>query len=176
MTTRWNIDPVHTSAVFEVQHMQVSTYRSNFTRVSGTVMLDDEKPEASSIEARIDVKSIGIASGKLLEVMLGEQFFQADKHPELVFKSSTVEKTDATHWRAEGTLEMRGIARPFTLAIEELGRANHPFNKKPLRAFRASGELDRLDWGITWQAQLDTGAKYLGEKVTVSLQVELLTA
>ena len=172
----WKVDPIHTSAEFEVQHMHISTYRSRFTAVSGTVVLDDENPSASAIETQIDVRSLAIPGGRFQEVLMGPDFFQAEEHPHMVFKSTKVERTDATHWRAEGALTIRGIAKPFALDIEAAGEANQPFNRVPMRAFRATGTLNRGDYGITWQASLDTGAAYLGEKITVTLLVELLAA
>jgi polyisoprenoid-binding protein YceI len=170
------VDPIHTSAEFEVQHMHISTYRSRFTGVAGEVVLDDENPAASSIQAQIDVRSLAVPGGRFQEIMLGADFFQAEQHPQLVFKSTQVQRTSSSHWRAEGTLSIRGIEKPFTLEIEGIGEANQPFNKVPMRAFRATGVLDRTAYGITWQAALDTGAAYLGEKVTVTLNVELLAA
>lgn len=154
--------------------MHISTYRSSFTGVSGDVVLDDENPAASSIQAQIDVRSLAVPAGRFQEVMLGADFFQAEQHPQLVFKSTRVERRDSAHWRAEGTLSIRGIEKPFALDIQAIGEANQPFNKVPMRAFRATGILDRTDYGITWQAALDTGAAYLGEKVIVTLNVELL--
>ena len=81
MTARtWKVDPIHTSAEFHVRHMDISTYRGRFTTVGGTVVLDDENPGASSIEARIDARSFAAPAGRFTEVMLGKDFFQADAH------------------------------------------------------------------------------------------------
>lgn len=170
----WNVDRTHTSAEFEVQHMHVSTYRAQFTRVDGKVTFEGEDP--TSIEATVDATSIAVDDKTLYGVLQGEEFFASEQHPNLIFKSSRIEKIDPTHWRAEGTLAIRGVERPFTLDIEAIGAANQPFYKRPMRAFRATGSLDRSEYGIKWQAFLDNGAAYLGEKVRVSLNVELLKA
>lgn len=157
--------------------MHVSTYRSGFTKLSGKVTLDEENPSASSIEATIEAKSLATdPKTRFYEVMQGEEFFDSEKHPQLVFKSAAVSRSDATHWRADGTLSIRGVERPFGLDVEFIGEANQPFNKKRMRAFRATGSLDRRDYGMKWQATLDTGAAYLGEKIHITLIIELLKA
>lgn len=174
--SQWNVDNLHSSATFEVQHMHISTYRGRFVGLGGKVVLDDENPGASSIEAFVDTKSFAAPQGKFYEILMGEDFFQADRHDKLLFRSNELTRADGKHWRAHGQLTMRGIEKPVTFELEDLGEANQPFNRVKMRAFKATARINRADWGITWNAQLDTGAAYLGETVTISLHVELLAA
>ena len=172
--TRWKIDGIHSAVEFELQHMHISTYRGRFNSVSGTVVLDDAQPENGSIEAEVDVSSFSAPVGRFFDIMMGEDFFQSEAHPRMVFRSTAISRGEGENLRAEGLLSIRGIEKPVTLEIEPVGEAPQPFNRVNMRAFRATGELDRTAWGITWQAQLETGAAYLGEKVRLKLNVELL--
>ncbi|MBL9039716.1 MAG: YceI family protein, partial [Archangium sp.] len=104
-----------------------------------------------------------------------DQFFNAEKHPQLRFKSTKVAKSGA-EWTFTGTLTIAGITQPFELKAKELGERNHPFIGKPIRAFTATGALDRAAYGMKWNAPLDTGAAYLGERVTIELNIELVRA
>lgn len=174
--TKWNVDTLHSSATFEVQHMHISTYKGRFVGLGGSVVLDDENPGASSIDAFVEAKTFAAPQGKFYDVLMGEDFFQSDVHARLLFRSSELTRQDATHWAAHGALTIRGVEKPVTFELEDLGVANQPFNRVPMRAFKATAQIKRGDWGIVWNAQLDTGAAYLGETVTISLHIELLAA
>lgn len=174
MSKPWVIDPAHTSVDFEISHMHVSTFHGRFGVVAGTLRLDEEVPANSVLEAEVEAKSLEVRDPALYGRLMGEGFFAAEAHPKLVYRSTRVERRDDTHWRVEGTLTLRGVTHPVPLDVEALGGGNHPFARVPMRAYRAVGALDRGDYGMTWNAPLDTGAKYLGERVRISLQVELL--
>lgn len=174
--TNWNVDTLHSSVTFEVQHMHISTYKGRFVGMGGQVVLDDENPAGSSIDAFVDAGSFAAPPGKFQEILLGEDFFQAATHPQLRLRSTEISREDATRWLVKGLLSIRGIEKPVTFELEDLGEANQPFNRVKMRAFKATAQINRSDYGITWNAQLDTGAAYLGETVTISLHVELLAA
>lgn len=172
--TTWAIDPVHSAAEFDLMHMQVSTFRSGFRIVQGTLVFDEANPANSKVQAKIDARSINVDDKPLLDRLMDQEFFFVTQHPYITFESTSVEKVDATHYRAKGNLGIRGVERPVTLEIEALGGANHPFARLPMKAFRATTSINRGDFGMKWNAVLDTGAAYLGEKVNITLQIELL--
>jgi polyisoprenoid-binding protein YceI len=84
---------------------------------------------------------------------------------------SSVEALDPTHWKVAGDLTFHGVARPVVLDTRYLGEAKHPFSKKITAAFRAEPAIDRRDFGVTWNAAMDTGGAYLGERVHISLAI-----
>lgn len=170
----WVVDSVHSSAEFAVSHMAISTYRGRFRQMAGKVVIDEEHPSKSSIEATVAVKSVDIEPGGLFDKLMGDEFFWVDKHPNLQFQSTQVERVDGTHWKVQGNLSIRGVSRPVELTVEDKGGGNNPFARKPMRSFHAHGELDRGEWGMKWNFPLDTGAKYLGEKVAIDLFIEVL--
>lgn len=173
-STTWVVDPVHSAVEFEVAHMHVSTFKGRFGQMEGTLVLDEQNPSASSLQASAEAKSVEVKDPGLYDRLLSDDFFSAEKNPKLLYRSTKVEKRDATHWHVEGELTLRGVTRPVPLEVEALGGGNHPFARVPMKAFRARGELNRADFGMKWNAALDTGAAYLGEKVRLSLQIELL--
>jgi len=144
---RWRIDAVHSTIDYEVSHMGFSVYRGKFKGVEGNVVLDPAN--------------------------LGKDFLQSDQHPHLIFKSTAVE-THSNGATLNGELTIRGVTRPVSLRVSPLGQGKNPFAQKQMLAFRAEGELDRGDYGIVWNVPLDNGGKYLGEKVRLVLNVELL--
>lgn len=170
----WKIDPVHSSVELAVSHMHVSTFRSRFSGVVGTLRLDEENPAQTSLEASVEVKSLEVRDKPLYDRLMGDSFLWADKHPQLLFRSTKVERRDATHWQVDGELTIRGVTRPQALEVEALGGGTNPFGGKKMKAFRARGALQRGEFGITWNAPLDIGAPYLGETVTLELQVEVV--
>ena len=172
--TRWVVDAVHSSAEFEVQHMAVSVFRNRFRTLSGAVTLDEGAPAQSSLEATIDLRSIDVAPGRFLDTLYSPAFFDVEKEPTMRFVSQSVSRTDATSWKVSGTLTLRGASKPLELTVTDRGGGTNPFSKKPMRSFHARGELNRADYGLTWNATLDTGAAYLGERVTIDLNLELV--
>lgn len=174
MSKPWILDPAHTAVEFEISHMHVSTFRGRFGVVEGKLSLDEATPGKSALEASIDVRSLEVRDQGLYGRLMGDDFFRAEKNPRIHYRSTKVERTDETHWKVEGELTLAGITRPVPLTVEDLGGGNHPFARAPMKAYRAEGALDRADFGMTWNAPLDTGAKYLGERVRLLLQVEVV--
>ena len=172
--TRWTVDTVHSAAEFEVQHMAISTYRNRFSAMAGTLLLDEDHPEATQLSATVEAKSLELAPGHFFDALMGADFFQAEAHPQFRFQSHSAQRTDAQHWTISGDLTLRGVTQPLTFEVVDLGGGNNPFAKKPMRAFTAEATLDRGSYGMKWNVPLDSGARYLGEKVTLRLHIELL--
>jgi polyisoprenoid-binding protein YceI len=167
----WAIDPVHSSVSFAVEYMAIAFFKGRFSEVEGTISLDEANPANSSVNAAIAVKSIDISNERLYGHMMGDQFFDSEKTPQITFRSTKVEKQDDRHWTIAGDLTMHGITRPVTLATEYQGQAKHPFSGQQRSGFKATTSINRLDWDLKWNALLDTGAKYVGEKVDVTLEI-----
>ena len=172
-TTTWTVDNTHSSAEFEVQHLGISTYRSNFRTITGTLNLD-ENVDGSSLTASIEAKSIATENPGLKEKLLGEEFFWTEKHPSIEFKSTGFKKRDERHWTMTGQLTIRGVSRPIELDVMDRGTQVNPFFGKQVKSLRANGAINRGDFGLKWNAPLDTGGPYLGEQVKIELDVEMV--
>ena len=169
--SRWTIDPVHSSVEFSLDYMGFSTYRTGFRALEGSLAFDAAQPAASSVTASIPVTSVDVTNDRLMSRLMDADLLGGNEHPTITFKSTRVEAVDPSHWKVTGDLTIHGVARPIVLDTRYLGQATHPFAKKIAAAFRAETTIDRRDFGVTWNAAMDTGGAYLGERVQISLAI-----
>jgi polyisoprenoid-binding protein YceI len=168
----WTIDPVHSIVEFGVKHLNLTTFRGRFRTVSGTITLDEANPENSSVAAEIEVSSLDVPGERFYGHLVSDAFFHGEEHPKITFRSTRVQRKDDDHWTLAGELTMRGATRAVTLALEYLGQSTHPFSGKTVAGFRAETTIERGDFGMEWNAPMDAGAKYVGEQVRITLEIE----
>jgi len=167
----WTIDPVHSSVEFSLDYMGFSTYRTGFRALEGSLEFNPARPAAASVNASIPVASVDVTNDRLMSRLMDPDLLGGKEHPAISFKSTRVEAVDPAHWKVTGDLTIRGVARPVALDTRYLGQAKHPFSGKIAAAFRAETTIDRRDFGVTWNAAMDTGGAYLGERVQISLSI-----
>ena len=171
MPMTWTIDPVHSSVEFSLDYMGFTTYRAGFRVLEGALEFDPARPETASVHASIPVASVDVTNERLMSRLMDPDLLGGRDHPTITFRSTRVEAVDPAHWTVTGNLTIHGVARPVVLDTRYLGQAMHPFSKKVAAAFRAETAIDRRDFGVTWNAAVDTGAAYLGERVQISLAI-----
>jgi polyisoprenoid-binding protein YceI len=175
MTMRWNIDPSHSTAEFTVRHLMISNVRGRFGKLEGFIEYDPARPEESRIEATIDASSIDTREEKRDAHLRSADFFDVEHFPTLQFVSTRVRKT-GDGLEAIGNLTIRGTTHEITLAIEGPSEpSKDPWGNTRLGA-SATGKINRKDWGLSWNAALETGGVVVGEQVKLSLEVELIQA
>ena len=167
----WTIDPVHSSVEFSLDYMGFSTYRTGFRALEGSLEFNPARPAAASVNASIPVASIDVTNDRLMSRLMDPDLLGGKEHPTITFKSTRVEAVDPAHWKVTGDLTIHGVARPAVLDARYLGQAKHPFSGKMTAAFRAETAIDRRDFGMTWNAAMETGGAYLGERVQISLAI-----
>jgi polyisoprenoid-binding protein YceI len=171
-TGTFTADPHHSSFLFAVQHMEVSSFRATFGDVEARL---ERGASGISLEGRAPVASVSITDPPEMRehVVYGEEFFDARNHPEIVFCSTRVELAEDGGVALDGELEIKGTARPVTAT----GSYRPPI-EDPYGASRAAIELraviDRRDWDMNWQLPLPAGGDALGYEVEVSIQLELV--
>jgi polyisoprenoid-binding protein YceI len=170
----WSIDPVHTTVGFGVKHLGISTFRGRFKTFEGTIRLDEANPVNSSVTAAIDTASIEIPLERLYGHITSPDFLEAETYPKLTFQSKYVEKVDDTHWKIHGDLAIKGATKEVVLDTIYLGHEIHPFSQKTVAAFIAETEINRADFGLTWNVPLASGGPYLGEQVKITLDIEAI--
>jgi polyisoprenoid-binding protein YceI len=170
-TSTWSIDPVHSSVEFSIDYMGFTTYRTGFRALEGSLEFDPARPAASSVNVSIPVASVDVTNDRLMSRLMDLDLLGGKEHPTITFKSTRVEALDAAHLKVTGDLSIHGMTRPVVLDTRYLGQAKHPFSGKISAAFRAEAAIDRRDFGVTWNAAVETGAAYLGERVQISLVV-----
>ena len=175
-TSIWNIDPVHSVVEFKVKHMMISNVKGSFSKVTGTLKFDEAKPENSSVEATIDVASLETRDAQRDAHLKSADFFDAEKYPTITFKSTAVKPTGAGRGTVEGELTIHGVTRRVSLDVEgpsEPGK--DPWGNTRVAA-SATTKISRKDYGLTWNAALETGGVLVGDEVTITLDVQFVKA
>jgi len=165
----FKIDPVHSSVGFSIRHL-VSNVKGRFTDFSGTIVYDPDKIENSSVNVTIKTTSIDTDNENRDNHLRSPDFFNAEKNPEITFKSTKVVK-EQDKFLLQGTLNLHGVEKSLSFPFHVLGTMKDP--KGNTRAgFEAELSLNRKDFGITWNRTLDQGGLMLGEEVKIMLDVE----
>lgn len=159
----YTVDAHHSFPLFEIHHMGYSTFRGRFEGVSGKITLDDDK-HSGSAEIHIDVKSVSTGVKKLDDELTAQDFFDAGKYPEIVFKSRKFKFDGDTLKSVEGKLTMHGVTRPVTLDVANFHCATHPMLQVPACGADASVTIKRSDWGLT---------KWINYNVSDEVKLEL---
>ena len=167
----WTIEPVHSSVEFSIDYMGFSIYRTGFRALEGSIQFDADRPAASSVTASIPVASVDVTNDRLMSRLMDADLLGGKDHPTITFRSTRVEVVDPAHWKVTGYLTIHGVARSVLLDTQYLGQAMHPFAKKIASGFRAETAVDRRDFGVTWNAAMEAGGAYLGERVRISLSI-----
>ncbi|HUX67000.1 MAG TPA: YceI family protein [Terriglobales bacterium] len=175
MPTIWNIDPVHTNVQFAVRHMMVSNVKGVFAKTSGTVALDDADFTRSQVEVEIDVASLDTREPMRDNHLRSADFLEAEKYPVIRYRSTQIVPS-GDGFAMAGELTIHGVTRPVTLAVEPpVPEAKDPWGNLR-RGFEAAGEISRKEFGLVWNQVMETGGVAVGDKVKISLEVELVQA
>lgn len=174
MKTTYEIDPAHSSAQFTIRHLMISNVRGDFNSVKGTVVYDPENPSDTSVQAEIDVNTLNTRDEKRDAHVKSADFFNVEKHPSILFKSSKVEQTGEEEFKITGGLTIMGVTKEVVLKVEGPSEeAKDPWGNLRIGA-SASTKIKRSDFGLTWNAALETGGVMLGDEVKIELDVELV--
>ncbi len=170
---RWEIDRSHSSVEFVVRHLVVSKVRGRFGEFSGALEIG-EVPEQSSVEVVIDAASIDTGDAGRDEHLRSPDFLDVATYPTLSFRSTAV-RGGGQRWQVDGELTVRGVAKPVALDVELEGVVTNPWGKE-VAIFSATTEIDREDFGLTWNQALETGGVLVGKKVKILLDLSAVKA
>ena len=166
----WAIDPVHSSVNFSVRHLVVSKVRGSFTGFSGAVVVaEDGTP---SVTAEIAVASVDTNNEQRDAHLKSADFFDVEQYPSASFRSTGV-RTDGDGYVVDGEFNLKGVTKPVSLALEFNG-VNPGMGHGEVAGFEASVVLNRKDFGIDIDTPLETGGAVVGDKVTITLEIEAL--
>jgi polyisoprenoid-binding protein YceI len=170
-STRWDVDTSHSDVSFTVRHMVVTKARGRFTKWNGVIDFDEADPTRSKVDVRIDAASIDTGHADRDAHLRSADFFDVENHPHLTFKSTGIERVEGDRYRIAGDLTLRGVTRPVVLDAEMGGLAVDPWGSRRA-GFSARTQVNRKDFGLTWNQALETGGVLVGEKVDIALEVE----
>jgi polyisoprenoid-binding protein YceI len=164
------IDKAHSEATFQVRHL-VTKVRGRFTDLSGTIQVDAAHPERSSVSLTIVASSIDTGTPDRDAHLRSDDFFGAEKFPSITFESTRMVKKDDEHYDVTGTLTIRDVAKEVTLPVTHLGAAKDPWGNERL-GFETEITINRKDFGLLWNAALETGGFLVGDDVKISVSIQ----
>jgi polyisoprenoid-binding protein YceI len=175
-TTTWNLDPVHSVAEFKVKHMMISNVKGQFPKVTGTLTFDESDLTRSQVEASIEAASIETRDPQRDAHLKSADFFDVEKFPTLSIKSTGIRLVRDGELAVEGNLTIRGVARKVVFSVEgPTPPAKDPWGNTRV-AVSATTQINRKDFGLTWNAALETGGILVGDEVTITLDVQFVKA
>lgn len=166
----WTIDPNHSSAGFTIRHL-FSKVNGSFAKLLGTVAYDPQKPESSSVTAEIDASSVTTNNETRDKDLRSDNFFDVAKYPTITFASTKVTRAGENKLKVEGNLTMHGITKPVTLDVDFLGSGKGMMGEDRA-GFEGATTLNRKDFDIVWNRNLDQGGTLLGDDVAIHLSIE----
>ncbi len=170
MTNHWDIDVAHSAIHFHVRHMVISKVHGRFARWTGSIQLDQQDLTRSSVEVTIAAASIDTQVADRDAHLRSADFLDVARYPEMTFRSRRVEKKgDAL--RIVGDLSLHGVVREVALEAEFAGTGKDPWGNERA-GFSARATLDRREFGLVWNAALETGGVLVGEKVEIAIELE----
>ena len=172
--SNWQIDPAHSSAQFSVRHMAISTVRGAFSKVTGSVVLDDKEVAKSTVEVTIDANSVDTRVPDRDNDLRSEKFFDVAHYPSITFKSRKVEQLTPGRLKVTGDLTIRGTTKEVVLDVEgPTAPVKDPWGNTR-NAATATTKINRQDFGVKWNATLDNGGVVVGDDVSIIIDVELV--
>ena len=166
----WDLDPTHTGLRFSARHAMVATVRGGFKAFSGSLHFDPDNAAKATAEVTIDATSIDTGQDGRDEHLRSADFFDVAKYPTITFVTTRVEQIDDETFTLIGDLTIREVTKEVSIKVETLGLSPDPWGNTRA-GFEGKGEISRKDWGLEWNAALETGGVLVSDKVKLTLDV-----
>ncbi|MCK6613563.1 MAG: YceI family protein [Ignavibacteriaceae bacterium] len=169
----WAIDPTHSEIGFKVKHMMFTNVSGKFSSFEASVENEDDKFETSAISFSADVNSIDTANADRDNHLRSGDFFEVEKFPKLTFVSTGITKVDDNNYKINGDFTIRDVTKNITLDAEYSGLMKDPWGNTKA-GFSLSGKINRKDFGLTWNAALETGGVLVSDEVKLLCEVQVV--
>ena len=170
LTGEYRMDAAHTRIYFIARHAMITSVRGYFHEFDGTLNLDGKDPAASTAQATIRVASLDTGQEQRDAHLRSPDFFDVETYPDMTFASTRIEAVDEDTYRVTGDLTIRDQTRPVTLDVTFNGSAKDPYGNLRV-GFEGKGVVNRKDWGLTWNAALETGGFMVSDRVRIEFDV-----
>jgi polyisoprenoid-binding protein YceI len=171
--TTWNVDPMHAELGFAVRHLMLSTVRGRFGAVTGSVQVNETDPSKSKIDVTVDINSVDTRQEGRDTHLRSADFFDVENHPTMHFVSKKIEGDVTEDFKVTGDLTIRGTTHEVTLSATLQGRGKDPWGNERA-GYEATGKINRKDFGMHFNAAMETGGVVVGDEVKISIDVELI--
>jgi polyisoprenoid-binding protein YceI len=172
LMAKWIIDVDHSVAKFSVRHFMIANIVGLFSKISGTINYDPSDPSRLSAEAEIKVRSLTTGHQARDEHLLSPDYFDAEKYPKMIFKTTRVEPVGENRCKVAADLTLHGITRPVTLEVETFGPVKSPFSEKVCMGFCGTARINREDFGMTSNYAMEGGGFVVGKEIEVTFDLE----
>jgi len=171
MTTKWVVDTAHSSIEFSVKHMMFATVKGAFQKFEAEVEANPEDLTTASIQFTVDTASVDTRNSDRDAHLRSADFFNVEQYPNLTFKSSKIEKTGDNEYDVIGDVTINGVTKQETFAVTYGGKGINPWGVEVV-GFSGEGKINRKDYGLTWNAALETGGVLVGDQIKISIEIE----
>ncbi|PKV88087.1 YceI family protein [Streptomyces sp. TLI_146] len=173
LTGTYTIDPAHSSIGFTVRHAMVTNVRGSFTEHEGTLTLDGTDPAASAAVIDVKIASVDTGIADRDNHLRGGDFFDAEQFPLMTFRSTEAQQLGGDKYRIVGDLTIKDVTKPLAIDLEFNGSATDPYGNQRV-GFEGSADILRSDWGLTWNAALETGGVVVSDKVKLTFDISAI--
>jgi polyisoprenoid-binding protein YceI len=173
--TNWALDAAHSSVDFSVRHMMIANVKGSFHNFSATVEADPADLTTANIEFTIETSSVDTRNKDRDGHLVSADFFDVENYPTMTFRATNIEKTDEGEYNVTGDLTLRGVTKQVTFVVTYEGQGKDPWGNEKV-GFSAEGSINRADYGLVWNAALETGGVLVGDKVKINLQIQAAKA
>ncbi|MFD6325693.1 YceI family protein [Streptomyces sp. NPDC058442] len=173
LTGDYTIDPAHTSLGFVARHAMVTNVKGSFQDFTGTLHLDGSDPSRSTATLDVVMESIETGSADRDGHLKSSDFFKIEEFPKMTFRSTKAEALGGDDYRITGDLTILGTTKPLTIDLEFNGAATDPFGNQRV-GFEGKAEILRSEWGLTWNAALETGGVLVSDKIKLNFDISAI--
>ncbi|MGA8743620.1 MAG: YceI family protein [Terracidiphilus sp.] len=173
-TTTWKLDPAHSHAEFKIKHMMISNVKGSFNGLSGTLTEHTTDSTLSSVEASIDVATVNTGDAQRDAHLKSADFFDVEKYPTMTFKSTSVKPNGDGGYKVTGDLNLHGVSKQITFNVDgPSAPGKDPWGNTRI-GLSATTKISRKDFGLTWNAALETGGILVGDDVHITVEAEFI--
>lgn len=173
---KWNLDAVHSEVGFSVKHMMISKAKGTFDKFDAVVEADVEDLTSATIEVTIDATSINTRNEDRDNHLRSGDFFDAENHPTITFVATDIKSKGGNEYDVTGDLTIRGTTKPVTLDVTFEGQSKDPMGGSTVAGFSGATKISREEFGLTWNAALETGGVLVSDEVKINFELELQKA
>lgn len=171
--SKWVVDKSHSGVDFSVKHMMISNVKGSFNDFDASIEADPTDLTSAKIDFTVAIESIDTRNSDRDAHLRSADLFEIEKYPNITFKSTKIVKTDDNEYDVTGDVTMHGVTRPETFSVTFVGQGKDPWGNEKV-GFSAEGKIKRSDYGITYNAVLETGGVLIGDQVKLAIEIQAL--